>query len=178
MEVPLSLLREQLTTGKRADAEKIHPYLEQGIVHPHIRIEPITKELLYKGIYPHPLLGREACRGYVHRGLFATKQIPAGTELGEYVGHLTLISRERLATWPHSAYSWFAPIGGQFLVIDPSQVANELVFANDYRGIRSRPNTRGKQIVHRGCYYFGYVTTERIDAREEILVNYGERYRL
>jgi len=176
-EMPIALLRELLATQNPGDQQIIIPIIDAQRVHPNLKIEVITKDLRYKGFRPHLLAGEKAFLGYSHRGLFTTKFIAKGTELGEYVGCLSLITRERFAEWPRSEYSWFIPFGGLMLVVDPSKVANELVFGNDYRDIRSRPNAKPKLITHRGCYYFGYITTENIDAGEEVLVNYGEHYR-
>lgn len=153
--------------------EHISSVIEKARVHPHIKIE-ILKEA-------HPLAKVRTKEGYIQRGVFAARSLPAQEELGEYVGALFLENGDEplekiFAKHKLSEYAWIAKMHHYFLLIEPKQVANELAFINDFRGIASEPNIGVKWIKHRGSFYFGYVTLSPVEAGDELLVDYGQNY--
>ena len=60
--------------------------------------------------------------------------------------------------------------------IDGQNIANEMSFVNDYRGVALRPNVHMQPIVHKGRCHFGYVTVKDIQKDEELLTDYGEMF--
>ncbi len=150
-----ALLDFCLSTGSLEDGKRICPWIESQRVHPALRIKKL--------IQPHPLAGQ--------RGLFATRKIEAGTELGEFTGEIGYgLSLDRRR---EGFYDWGTYINGKCFMIDAGKMGNELSFVNDYRGLSDTPNVRTKWIIHRGRYYFGYETTREIPPRAELLIDYG-----
>jgi hypothetical protein len=163
------------------DAHRISHVVENKCVHPDIEILPITKDLKYLGPNPHPLVDCKTKRNHIQRGVFATKKIPSGTELGEYVGEMHFHSskkslEEAILKQNPSEYSWIAKKRDFFVLIDSKTLANELAFINDFRGLKPSSNVKAEWIVHRGSFYYGYITTCDIEPGEELLTDYGEEY--
>lgn len=107
-------------------------------------------------------------RGHLARGVYAKAPIEPGETIGEYVGELRYVDTCEEVT----EYTWQIGIGEKVLVMDASQIANELAFVNSYKNLKERPNVVMKPIIHRGVLHFGYVATEKIAPDEEILVDY------
>lgn len=170
-----SIFRQWLATGNPQDEHVISPCIEEARVHPHIRIKKITPGLRYKGVSPHPLCNSEVFSGHVQHGVFATKKIAKGVQLGEYVGEV-LLSEEscKSSGGAGGLYCWRFSINEICVNIYSRNLANELVFVNDFRGLQPHPNVSGKFIIHRGSYYFGYETLRDIEPQEELLIDYGQ----
>jgi SET domain-containing protein len=155
---------------------QIVPLLEEKKTHPDIKLLPLSS----KHLSFHPLLNSISPRGHVQRAVFAQKLISAGTLLGEFVGEISLLSKEECSIFFEqerpSEYSWIAAIKNYLFFVEPRTVANELAFINDFRGIKEQPNVTPQWIVHRGSYHFVYVTKEEIQAGDELLVDYGDNY--
>lgn len=179
-EISIHLLRACYLSCPRDLQNRIEPLLDLQQVHPHIEIRKITAHLKYKNHSAHPLAGRRTKLGYIERGIFASHHIPKDTVLGEYVGEMFVISTNEsfneYLLRPISQYLWWLNFSRISIVIDAKNLANELVFTNDYRGIKDFPNTKARWIAHRGIYYFCYVTTCDVPGDEEILVDYGEEF--
>ncbi|MBS0624748.1 MAG: hypothetical protein JSS32_01705 [Verrucomicrobia bacterium] len=169
-----NLLKNFLSSPNPADHLHISPVIEEGRVHPHLQILKITKTLEYKGPKPHPLAELEAFAGHTHCGLFAINPIPKETELGEYVGEISIGQQEESGT--RGVHCWHAQFRDFWVNISSERICNELAFANDFRGLQAAPNARIKWILHRGSYYFGFETIQAIEAGEEILVDYGKTW--
>lgn len=153
--------------------EHISALIEEAKVHPHIKIETVNEM--------HPLARARTKEGHMQRGVFATHPLSAHEELGEYVGALFLENEDQplekiFAKRALSEYAWIAKMHHFFLLVEPRQVANELAFVNDFRGIAQEANVGVKWIRHRGSFYFGYETRVPIQAGEELLVDYGQNY--
>ncbi len=178
-EIGLTFLRSLLSTGSPEDLDKISPFIETRTVHPALKIEKITKNINCSEGKPHPLISAKTLRGHKQRGIFAESFIPKGTELGEYVGEVFLRNIEAdisdILSFC-SEYTWQVKVKDFMLITDPKKWANELAFINDYRGIKESPNVASGLIIHRGAFHFGYITIADIEAKEELLVDYGERY--
>lgn len=109
---------------------------------------------------------------YGQCGLFATKKIPPGTHILDYLGEAHCDDR------PDSDYdlSLYRTQDGTSVGVDASRMGNEARFINDFRGVKSRPNavfedrrTEAGNLcmsVRSGC--------EVIKKGEELLVSYGE----
>lgn len=169
------LFEEMLSTGQEEDREVIHPLIEAGGIHPHVKLEQITPELSYLGPHPHPLSDTLYC-GRPHYGVFATQEIEAGTDLGEYVGELQVMSSVEEELCKVHDYNWLLKSGPFVYEVRASKWANEIVFVNDYRGLGAEANVSAEIVVHRGCYYLVYRTMKVVQEGEEVLINYGEDY--
>lgn len=171
LDINANFLRNILSSPNPADLNRISPTIEEMRVHPHLKILKITLDLDYKGPKPHPLAEKEAFKGHVHRGLFASKPIPQETELGEYVGEVSFGAQESIGS--RGVHCWHVKFHHFAINISSEKICNELAFANDYRGLNEAPNVATKWILNRGSYYFGFETLRKIEAGEEILVDYG-----
>ena len=170
-----SLLEEFTSTGKAKDREVNVPLIDQGIIHPQIKLEKITPHLKFLGKHPHPLSHTPYGKRPQY-GVFARGGIDSGVEIGEYVGELQLMA----ADWKHNLkdfdHAWTLRQGPFLFVLNAKKVANELAFTNDYRGLAEEPNTKPKWVVHRGCHHLILVTINRVKPQEELLIDYGEGY--
>ncbi|MBS3904229.1 MAG: SET domain-containing protein-lysine N-methyltransferase [Simkania sp.] len=173
-EVDIAFLRFFLLTGDAEDLNRVSWVIENKQVHPYVKIQILNKKNGRNS--SHPLVGISTLRGHVQRGLFATKTIPADTDLGEYVGEVYLTDKNAKVRAGFSEYTWMIPIKECFFFVDAGKVANELAFINDYRGLQPKPNVMARWTVHRGAFYFVYATMREISAGEELLVDYGDNY--
>jgi len=176
-EMNISLLRMFL--GAAEDFEKVSWVIENKTVYPHMQILPLSKRRFKNS--SHPLMDKRSRRGYVQRGVFATQMIPKGTELGEYVGEMYLVDREKyaesiFAKIKLSEFAFRLTIGTHYWITEPKNIANELAMINDYRGISPEPNIRSELISHRGLHYLAYVTIKDIPVGGELLTSYGKTY--
>lgn len=173
------LFRSLLSAEKTNDLHRISQVIEEKRVHPDLEIKIISKNTLLDK--SHPLADLKSQKGHIHRGVFATKDIPQGVELGEYVGEAYLMSMREfieVGETKHSLseYAWRI-VGKDYLFfVDGKKFANELAFVNDYKGLQSRPNVIAHWIGHRGACYFGYSTRYDIRAGEELLADYTHDY--
>lgn len=150
------LLHSLLACEDPRGIEIASPLIENQTVHPSLKIKKITSKT-------HPLIGQ--------RGVFASERIPAGVELGEYSGEISLgYARSNTRK---GIYDWKTVIKDMTVSIYSGKYANELTFINDYRGLGQSSNCQPKWIVHRGFYYFIFETTRSIEPSEEVLVDYG-----
>lgn len=171
-------LRHFLSSLAKADPQRISHVIEEKRVHPDIEIKILTKQLPKK----HSLANRKSQRGHVHRGVFATQLIPAGTELGEYVGEVTIMSIEeflQVGEQKHalSEYAWRVILKDYLVFVEAKRFANELAFVNEYRGLENQPNVTIHWIPHRGSFYLGYSTRCDIQPGEELLADYTQNFR-
>jgi predicted RNA-binding Zn-ribbon protein involved in translation (DUF1610 family) len=109
------------------------------------------------------------------KGLFAVRDIPAGTYLGCYAGEVVARDTEVEGL----SYHCIDPYDDCSYFVDARIVRNELAYINDFRGIQAAPsckfNTEARPIM--GDYYTACCVTLRdIAAGEELLVDYGESY--
>jgi hypothetical protein len=177
----LCFLRFWLFIEKPSDFSKYSRVIGEKCVHPDLQIQKITGSLKFNGDVPHPLYAQKTLEGHSNYGIFATKKITAGTEIGEYVGEVYLrnidepkeIIFDRI---PFSEYAWIIQINKVFLIINAKNIANELALINDYRGIRPKPNVEMQLIIHEGAYYSAYVSICDIQEGEELVVDYGDRF--
>lgn len=153
------LFRHILASPDPKSHEAFAPCIEEERAHPHLSIRILES--------PHLLAGQ--------RGLFSTKIIPAGTNLGEYVGKISF-GQEPDQRLLRGVRCWRVPFGPHILHISSHEVANELAFTNDFRGIAEHPNVRPTWIMHRGVYYFGYESIREIKPGEELLIDYGKTW--
>jgi hypothetical protein len=161
------------------DSDSILPCIEEKRAHPDLVIRKIDSQLSYCGATPHPLAGLKDTKGREHYGLFAARSIPKGSALGEFVGEVTLLSRADAERQQKLAYNFIIPLENQsFWCIDSDTIANEMMYVNDYRGLKDEPNTHLTRMAHRGIFYFVYATLREIEPNEEILVYYGEGVKL
>ncbi len=180
VEIAHSILQHCLRS-KAEDADRISRVIEEKSVHPHLQIKKITSSLKIDGLQVHPLANKKTLRGHSHYGIFSTERIPSGTELGEYVGEISLVNpkdfiRTVSNTTQFSEYKWVVSANNLYFEIDAQKIANECALINDYRGLRCGPNVKMAPIVHRGFIYFGYVASRDIAKGEEILADYGEAF--
>ena len=175
VDISANLLRHLLSSDDLASQTKIVSCIEKQRVHPHLRIQKITKNLRYRGPMPHPLSDLEIFPGHGQHGVFAKCKIPKGAELGEYVGMISFGCKnfEPFQSFK-GVHCWRVEFGVVVLNICSEHIANELAFINDYRGLGDAPNVRSAWILHRGGYYFGYETTRVIEPMEELLADYGK----
>lgn len=168
-----NLLRSILSAGAEDAHTKISPRIETRTVDPRLQIRKITKTLRYAGPKPHPL----SLSKKLERGVFAKEKIPEGTELGEYVGEISF-GKETLDPPSHfkGFHCWKATFKNFSVHIFSGNIANELAFINDYRGLKDGPNVRPHWILHRDVYYFGYITTRDIEPMEELVTDYGKTW--
>lgn len=169
------LFEEMLFTGKESDRMVIHPLIERGAIHPHVKLEKITHELHYRGPHPHPLSGIPYA-GRAQYGVFATEEIAPGVDLGEYVGELEVMSMVPEEECFKQDFNWLLKNGSFVYEIIANRWANEVVFVNDYRGLKEEPNVSAEMVVHRGLYYLVYRTVRPVEKGDELLTNYGEDY--
>ena len=175
----LSFLRHFLFSGDPSDLHKISRVIEEKCVHPHIQIKKITASSKLNGNTPHPLYIEKTLDGHSNYGIFSTKRIKTGTEIGEYVGELSLkrdLSEINFDQMPFSQYRWILSVNNFIIIVDAKNIANEIGLINDYRGIRSKPNVKMQPIIHKGTCYFGYVSVCDILEGEELVVDYGENF--
>jgi SET domain-containing protein len=158
-----NLFTHLLTSSNPKHFNKISSCIEERRVHPHLKIKKLVP--------PHPL-AKDNSR--VQRGLFASKKIPKNTELGEYVGEMGIDLAEVILSRPRQAYTWHVLVNGIYINICSANIANEITFVNDFRGIQDKPNVKNHLLIHRGIYYFGYVTIREIQPNEELLIDYGK----
>jgi SET domain-containing protein len=171
-EMNLSLLQQFLHTGNPEDQQKSSWVIENRTVYPHLQIKKITCSLK-----EHPLANQNTKAGHPNYGLFATAKIQAGTEIGEYVGEISIVDPRVLTSLAsRSEYLWIVTVNQLFLKIDAQRIANELSLINDYRCLAVKPNVKMSPFIHKGIYYFGYVSISDIQKGEELLVDYGEDF--
>ncbi len=159
-----NLLDHIFTSKDPKDCDVICPCIEEKRVHRDIQIRKITKNMKCKGSKPHPLANLD------QYGVFAKKNIDSHTVLGEYVGQWFMgkktVQRE-------GTYSWTLSINGCELFLYSGIYANETTFINDFRSLADQSNCVADWVVHRGKYYFCYISSKKILKGEEILVDYG-----
>ena len=158
-DVSAHFFRHLLVSPDPASQNRIAPCIEERRVHPLLSIQKIEK--------PHPLAGQF--------GVFAQGKIPAGAELGEYAGIVSFGQRKEKRPFK-GVHCWRVPFGQAVFHVASDEVANELAFINDFRGLQERPNVRTTWILHRGSYYFGFETIREIEPMEELLVDYGKTW--
>ena len=128
----------------------------------------------------HPLAHKKTLMGHVNYGIFAADEIKKGAEIGEYIGEISLINPQEVATvcskTHFSEYVWVVTANNLFFAIDAHRIANELALVNDYRGLSASPNVKMTTIIHKGFYHFGYIASVDIRKGEELLVDYGENF--
>jgi hypothetical protein len=152
----IGILRLILSSPYPEDQAKISPCIEEKRIHLHLEMRESTPSLSYKGPKPHPLAHLRTFDGQEHRGVFAKGKIPKGTELGEFVGEISLIPYESLRG-KTGTYTWIVKWKNQYLVcIDSRKIANEMIYINDYRGLQEAPNTHLTWVVNRGFCYCGW----------------------
>jgi hypothetical protein len=156
----LGFVEHILFSSTPEDLVKHDRHIEEKQVHPHIKIKLLGAD--------HPISGQ--------RGLFASEKIEPSTSLGEYVGEVFLGGGDPEMFPRKDVHCWQAARNGISIQISSHRIANELAFANDYRGIKSAPNTGLHWIIHKGFYHFGYATLCAIESGEEILVDYGSKW--
>lgn len=171
--------RKLLSSQSPDDSERISTVIEEKRVHPDIEIKIISKDMVLDKT--HPLADVKSQKGHIHRGIFATKDIPKGVDLGEYVGEAYLMSMGEfieVGEQKHSLseYAWRIVRKDYLYFVDGKRIANELAFINDYKGLQSRPNVIAHWIVHRGLCYFGYSTSCDVRAGDELLADYANDY--
>lgn len=166
VDVHENMLKQCLSTGNEKDLEVFSPLIEKGEVYPGLKIEKIVSP-------QHPLYAKEVFQGHAQHGLFAGDRIPAGVDLGEYVGEIRLSSTSQ---YEGGVYCWVVSVHEFIIQVDSRHLANELSFVNDYRGIAPLPNVQTTLIKHLGSYYFGYKTIHEIAPGEELLTDYGQRW--
>jgi hypothetical protein len=175
-EIHIAVLRLALFSTSPEDQKKITPCIEEKRVHPHLEIRKITSQLCYRGPRPHPLSNR-LIEGRDQLGLFAKKKIPKEADLGEFVGEIHLLDSSSALDEKGNGYNWVINWKNQFFVcIDPRKTANELAFANDYRGLQNAPNVYSKWMINRGFYFFGFAASRDIERDEEIVIDYGSEW--
>jgi hypothetical protein len=180
VEIAHVVLQHCLRSGNSEDFYQTSRVIEENCVHPHLQIKKITSDLKIDGLRSHPLAHKKTLMGHLNYGLFATEKIKIDTEIGEYVGEISIVNpHECMTVSPmnrFSEYVWVVKANNLFFKIDAQNIANELALVNDYRGLRSFPNVKMSAIIHKGFYYFGYVASLDIQKGEELLVDYGEDF--
>lgn len=167
-EMPLADLRLLLFPPRRSGFLDL---IEEARVHPALEICLLQD--------PHPLAGIRTSKGHQNRGLFASRFIPKGTYLGEYVGKLSFVfpsfgeNRENKGL---AEFKWSIEHPHFTFTVDAEYGANELALVNDYRSIAAKPNTTPCLIPHKGLHYFGFRTLQSIRPGQELLVDYGEEF--
>ena len=178
-ELNLNLFRNFFSVAPDQDNGSYCSLIENGCVHPDICIKKIDESLKVDGEI-HPLCHQKTEKGHTNYGVFASKNIPAGTPLGEYICELYLLPNPELLEaffeqHSYREYTWFIKVNGFIVILDGSQRSNELALVNSFIGLKSQPNVKMKAIAHQGYYYFCYVTESDIQEGEEILVDYGKK---
>ena len=84
LEVHPLIVRSFLASPKPEDQHAISKLIEENRVHSHLSIERLDQK-------DHPLASMKTCFGSFQRGLFATEDLPSGTDLGEYVGEIKVL---------------------------------------------------------------------------------------
>lgn len=154
--------------------EELPPTLQQGEVHSHIHMVKLTSKVKVAGKI-HPL-SRFPFKDRPQYALFTNSAVAAGEVLGEYVGERQLIDRWSGCRFKDSAHAWSVRLGCYELILNAKKFANELAFANDYRGLAPAPNVEAKWVACKGRCYLLFITRRAIRAEEEILLDYGENY--
>lgn len=125
----------------------------------HVIIRQITQD-------GHPAKGQ--------LGLFASRKIPAGCHIIDYVGEVHCDDR------PESDYdlSLLRLQEGLSVGVDASKMGNEARFINDFRGVLGRPNAQFQEgRDDRGTLCMSvWSGNEGIKKGEEILVSYGKGF--
>lgn len=178
-EMNKDFLRLLLASDNPDDYHKVSDAIEKKTVHSHLKIILLTEHKLPNK--DHPLCGLKSPRRHMERGVFAKDVIKKGSVLGEYVGQIRLFSQTEAPEQIFngigvSEYAWVSNIKDYYYYVESKKVANELAFINDYRGIQDSPNAEPGWIVHRGFFYFVYLASRDISAKEELLVDYGNNY--
>ena len=155
------ILKNLLSTGIEEDEHAVHPLIEAKQVDPRIEIRPISSP-------SHPL--------YLQRGVFAKKNIPRDTDIGQYVGEARFIATEWKLDEKDYDYAWTTKVQNFLFIIDAKKWANELAFVNDFRGIAEAPSLIPKWVIHRGSFHLIFQTSQDIAADSELLIDYGEEY--
>jgi hypothetical protein len=173
-EMNIHLLRQYLARDNVEDGLKQSWVIEEKCIHPYLEIKKIQQ--------PHPLCDQKTRKGHVNYGVFAAEKIDSGIELGEYVGEMWLRNsgysiNTMCDNLGSSDYRWIIQVNTFYVIIDAQNIANEMSLVNDYRGISSKPNVVMREIMHQGLVYYGYVTICEIQRNEEVLVDYGFRFK-
>jgi hypothetical protein len=117
------------------------------------------------------------------RGLFVKTGFAQGAVLGEYVGHVRHATSMDHATQYVYELGSVAVAGGRKVLVDAGPCGNETRFINWHRGL-GKPNCEFRETrLLRGngsCaeLVVQVVSTRRIVADEELLIDYGEKYML
>lgn len=160
-EIHPNLLQHLLFTGKEEDRETVHPLIESKSVHPHLQVKRITD--------PNHILINQY-------GLFATQDIPEGSELGTFGGKIRLIPKGWQQAPEKCDYALVMDLAAFTYVIDGKYFANEMVLMNDYRNIKDAPNVKATSVIHRGLSYPMFITIAKISQGDELLWDYGQGY--
>jgi len=176
VEVNLSFLRYYLYTGNVEDLHKNSWVIENKCVQPHLQIKKIIPSLKMSDGRFHPLANQKTLAGHPNYGVFAREKIKIDTEIGEYVGEMSINQEYNSPMACYSEYTWKIRVNNLVLFIDAQNIANELGLINDYLGLSVKPNLAMKPIIHKGFYYFGYVSICDIEKGEELLVDYGKAF--
>jgi hypothetical protein len=176
IDTSITLLRLALFSDKPEDQNKIVPCIEEKRAHPHLEIRKITSSMTVFDGKPHPLTFFNTPNGEEQYGVFANKRIEKDTALGEYVGEVRPLTYEAAQLEKNSAYSWVLYKNQIYWHINGNNLANEMAYINDYRGVKETPNASHTWFMHRGYYYFGYIALRTIEPGDEIVVDYGPEW--
>jgi len=169
------LLEAFLGTGCEEDMKLVVPLLDEQKVYPHMEIQIIDQAFCDRHGNKHLLYDdTKEVAGHKSRGVVATKDIPAGTVLGEYGGVLSfsLPNHPELQNDSLNPYLWQLGQPEQRVYVDGFKAGNELIFINDYHDIADTNNVIAETLIHRGRRRFCYITCAPIKVGEELLVNY------
>lgn len=169
LELPLDVLRLLMFVSEEKGGSS--SLFDEKLVHSDIQVRDLSHFVPH-----HPLAEKRTLKGEKHYGVFATREIPAGEILGEYVGRIYYFSSPAKSQTKFSEYKWTIEHPHYTLVIDSQYGANELSLINDYRGIAEVANVAPSLIPHKGSRYFSYVTTKTVLVGEELLVDYGSQF--
>lgn len=138
----------------------------------------VLKECVKIDICPpgHPLAEKEAPLGHANRRLIATRKIFANTILGEYAGDTSVyqnLSEFYAKVKKPSKYAWLIDLPYFPLFIDAEKGGNELALVNHFKGIAERPNLEPHFVKINGLLHFCYITSQDIEEKEELLIDYG-----
>ncbi|MBM3201652.1 MAG: SET domain-containing protein [Chlamydiae bacterium] len=168
-ELPMELLRLLMFSANERSVDS--SLFEKNRVHANLCVEKLSHF-----VPNHPLAKQRTLSGNDQHGVFATKVIPQGEVIGEYVGRIYYFSSEEEKLTPFSEYKWTIVHPHYTVVVDSQYGANELALINDYRGIANGPNVEPCFVSYKGSRYFSYITSREIFPQEELLVDYGDQF--
>ncbi len=103
-------------------------------------------------------------------GIFATQDIAAGTEIGQYTG----LKRPKSRT--NDSESLYIAALTPETDVDAERTGNEIRFINDYRNTGQTPSVEYIRYRRSHTVFLGVKTTREVRRGEELLIDYGEQY--